>query len=89
MSFVGTKGDKKDESLKTITDDLGDKKESKKKLEKGETPRQLKERDLNKTDQSKVKGSSDDKLNKELEKSKNVISDLKDQLVYSNKERDF
>lgn len=80
MSFVGTKGDKKDGSLKTLTDESVTR-ENKKKIEKGETPRQLKERDLNKGDSNKNKGGNDDKLNKELEKSKNVISDLKDQLV--------
>jgi len=86
MSFVGVKGDKKDDVLKALPDNGVDiSKEKLKKKDKGETQTQLKEKD-NKLDQSRrdIKGGSnkdDEKLNKELEKSKNVISDLKDQLV--------
>jgi len=85
MSFVGVKGDKKDDVLKALPDNGVDiSKEKLKKKDKGETQTQLKEKD-NKLDQSRrdTKGGNkdDEKLNKELEKSKNVISDLKDQLV--------
>ena len=85
MSFVGVKGDKNAESVN------GDKKKDKQKVE---TPRSKdKDNNLEKSrilkDKKDKADKDDEKLQRELEKSKNVIADLKDQLIYSNKERDF
>jgi len=77
MSFVGVKGDKNTESNHNNEP-------KKKEKQKVETPRS-KEKDNN-LEKSRIvdkkdKSANDEKLYKELEKSKNVIADLKDQLI--------
>jgi len=89
MSFVGVKKTKEEsnlgnENLSTVQ------KNKLKGIEGNETPRHKEVNQLDKPKGNGIKNKTDDdKLLKELEKSRNVISDLKDQLIYSNKERDF